>query len=303
MSLTFKVNGVKKSGSYSSGKYTLSYPCSSKETCYPYESEFPPGKYRFEVHGAAGGSTYPQYTAPGGLSTGTIVLKSLTHLYFYVGAKGVCTSTDLAYTTSVFGGGGRGKNGGNSAACSGGGSSDIRVSKSNLSYRIIVAGGSGGSGYDGNAANTDMIGGRGGGESGEKGEDGSSGNCVGGGPGTQTSGGSSPYNEVGVFGFGGNRTSNNGCGGGGGWFGGGAGGAALSAGGGGSGFVFTKSNSYSDLDSTYLLIEGKTEFGPTLNDGLIYVEYIGTFVQKAAYVIKHVGVSLASKFLSIFILC
>ena len=274
-SLTFTFRGSKIDIPIVDGKYYLSYPCdSNKETCFPYESDFPPGTYRFTVHGAGGGSYYSGYESPGGFSTGVLKLKEKTHLYFYVGAKGVCVSESYTKTTSVFGGGGNGYNGAGGKACSGGGASDVRVLKDSLNTRIIVSGGAGGTGY----WNKYMLGGKGGGESGTKGDDydSSSSSNVGGGPGNQTSGGTSPYNDRGVFGYGGNRSSSNGAGGGGGWFGGGAGGGSCdTAGGGGSGFIFTKLNSLIDLDSKFLLSENaETSIGSNTEDGKIYIEVL-----------------------------
>ena len=309
MVLSFTFQGKAKNVLFSSGKYKLSYPCSSKETCFPYESYFPAGKYHFEVHGAAGGSTNEAYTAAGGFSNGTILLKTQTHLYFYVGAKGVCKSNTPEYTTNVFGGGGKGRGteggkpyGHNSyVACSGGGASDIRIGKDLLSHRIIVAGGSGGYGYE----SKDNRGGDGGYESGTKGDDGNTnaGHCIGGGPGNQSSGGTSYVsNNAGAFGFGGNVTSGNGGGGGGGWFGGGASYGCESAGGGGSGFVFTKKNSRISLDSKYLLLEGETSFGTNKNDGFIYIQQIENLAKRAVKVIKNTGADLISKIFGIFLI-
>ena len=295
MVLSFTFEGKVKAVSFESGRYKLEYPCESKETCSPYESYFPAGKYRFEVHGAAGGSPEEEYISPGGFSSGTILLKNKTHLYFYIGAKGVCGTN----TPNVFGGGGRGQ------ACSGGGASDIRIGEDLLNHRIIVAGGSGGYGFETNH----HPGGKGGGESGTDGitslpnDAGYAYWCVGGGKGTQTSGGTSYYNDVGTFGYGGNKTRDNGSGGGGGWFGGGAGGGCLSGGGGGSGFVFVKINSNIKLDSKYFLLEGKTDFGTNKNDGFIYIEPMGGFFQKFVSVVKCNGSIFDSSFLYIFEIC
>ena len=254
---------------------TLTYPCQSKETCYPYEISFPAGKYRFSVYGAGGGTNYADYGSPGGFSTGVLALLETTKLYFYIGAKGECTTNQEKPTSNSFGGGGKGFGTGNGGypACSGGGASDVRVKKDNLKTRIIVAGGAGGSGFD-DFNHKNMKGGKGGGESGTKGEDYSSDPQIGGSPGTQTLGGSSPNNDAGTFGFGGNRSSSSGSGGGGGWFGGGAGGSVLSGGGGGSGFVFLSSDSNVELDKKYQLLSGKTEEGTNKDDGKIIIEII-----------------------------
>jgi hypothetical protein len=280
MTLSFTLNGVKQNINPQGGNYSLNYPCSSKTTCYHYESEFPPGKYSFNVYGAGGGSYINGYESPGGFSTGVLVLKQKTRLYFYVGAKGVCSSSDKAQTDSVFGGGGSGFNGiGSCRSCSGGGASDIRVIQNTLNHRVIVAGGAGGSGY----YNKYMFGGKGGGTSGTKGEICSSGN-IGGGPGNQTSGGES-VSQAGIFGYGANRTDANGGGGGGGWFGGGAAGpgaCGCTAGGGGSGFIFTQLNSLVYLNSSFLLLSGRTETntGNNVGDGRINIEVLEMIVQK-----------------------
>ena len=168
MPLTFTVNGEKKNVSNVGNRYTLTYPCSSKETCYPYESTLPSGLYRFDVYGAGGGSYISGNDSPGGYSTGFLYLKEATKLFFFVGAKGVCVETADTATSKVFGGGGNGRNGADGKACSGGGASDIRVVKDNLKTRIIVAGAAGGSGYwagGGESSNEHMIGGSGGGDS------------------------------------------------------------------------------------------------------------------------------------------
>jgi hypothetical protein len=279
MTLSFTLNGVKQNIIPQGGNYSLNYPCSSKTTCYPYESEFPPGNYSFNVYGAGGGSYINGYDSPGGFSTGVVVLKQKTRLYFYVGAKGLCSSTTSTQIAAVFGGGGSGFNGAVCYSCSGGGASDVRVLQNTINNRIIVAGGAGGTGY----YNKYMYGGKGGGSSGTKGGDYNSGSSsdIGGSPGTQTSGGASKY-QVGIFGYGGNKTYANGCGGGGGWYGGGAGGPGCSAGGGGSGFVFTQLNSLVYLNSSFLLLSGRTETdtGNNIGDGRIIIEVLGTITNE-----------------------
>jgi hypothetical protein len=282
MTLNFTLNGVKQSINPQGGNYSLNYPCSSKTTCYPYESEFPPGKYSFNVYGAGGGYYANGYDSPGGFSTGVLVLKQKTRLYFYVGAKGLCDTSSGGISGPVFGGGGSGHGhpGASCYGCSGGGASDIRVIQNTLNHRVIVAGGAGGSGYN----SKHMFGGKGGGTSGAHGENYSSGN-IGGGPGNQTSGGSSG-NQAGIFGYGGNKTFQNGAGGGGGWYGGGAAGGSgvcgCAAGGGGSGFIFTQLNPLVSLNSSFLLISGKTETntGNNIGDGRINIEILGIIIQK-----------------------
>ena len=276
MSFSFNFSDNQRNTPVVNRTVTLKYPCNDKETCSPYEASFPKGKYRFSVYGAGGGTYKEGYDSPGGFSTGVLLLSETTKLYFYIGAKGVCESTSQKATPNSFGGGGRGYNGvSGSSACSGGGASDVRIKKDNLKTRIIVAGGAGGTGYN-YWDKKNMKGGKGGGESGTKGEDSSSGVNVGGGPGNETSGGSSPFNDDGSFGFGGNRSQNNGCGGGGGWFGGGAGGIGVSAGGGGSGFVFLNADPNVELDKKYQLLSGRTEEGTNKDDGKIIIEIISS---------------------------
>jgi hypothetical protein len=282
MTLNFTLNGVKQNIIPQGGNYSLNYPCSSKTTCYPYESEFPPGNYSFNVYGGGGGRPTNGYDSPGGFSTGVLVLKQKTRLYFYVGAKCTCSTLSDGISDPSFGGGGSGHNhpGPTCYGCSGGGASDIRVLQNTLNHRVIVAGGAGGSGY----YDKHMFGGKGGGISGIKGENYDSGN-VAGGPGNQTSGGESRH-QIGIFGYGGNRTTANGCGGGGGWFGGGAagasGGCGCAAGGGGSGFIFTQLNSLVYLNSSFLLLSGRTETntGNNVGDGRINIEVLEMIVQK-----------------------
>jgi hypothetical protein len=275
MTLSFTLNGVKQNIVPQGGNYSLIYPCSSKTACYPYESDFPQGIYIFNVYGGGGGSYINGYDSPGGFSTGILSLKEKTHLYFYVGAKGLCSFTSGTQTDPVFGGGGSGHDHlGACYACSGGGASDIRILNNSLNNRIIVAGGAGGSGY----YNKYMIGGRGGGTSGIKGENYDSLN-PGGGPGTQTSGGTSKI-QGGIFGYGGNRTGENGAGGGGGWYGGGAGCGGCCAGGGGSGFIFTQLNPLVHLNSDFLLLSGRTETENNIGDGRINIEVLEITIQK-----------------------
>ena len=148
--------------------------------------------------------------------------------------------------------------------------------KDNLKTRIIVAGGAGGTGTA--TSGTINIGGKGGGRSGTKGQDSNS-NNPGGGPGNQASGGTSFSKEVGSFGFGGNRSSENGCGGGGGWFGGGSGNGGLAAGGGGSGFIFINEDPNIELDTRFQLISGQTEEGINTGDGKIIIDVLEISLQ------------------------
>ena len=179
--------------------------------------------------------------------------------------------------------------------CSGGGATDIRVIHDNLHTRIIVAGRAGGSGHFPLQKNEYNIGG--GGDSGIKGSDYGL-YHLGGGPGTQTSGGASQFNLVGTFGFGGNRTEVDGCGGG-------VGTNGLSGGGGGSGFVFVSPNSLVELDQKYRLHSGKTSLGSNKGDGYIIVEAlhraerVNSFCNKLPFLVS--SFFLTSNFLAVLL--
>ena len=104
----------------------------------PYEYEFSPGKYLFQLWGGSGGGLSPGY---GSFVSGVLYLRSQVRLYFYVGEKG-----QDGGSPTFNGGGSSGSKG-----SSGGGSSDIRLYNgswaniTSLKSRIIVASGGGGS--------------------------------------------------------------------------------------------------------------------------------------------------------------
>ena len=167
------------------------------------------------------------------------------------GGNGGTLSTTVAVTPgdvlNIYVGGTNGYNGGGIGGPSGGGATDIRLTNTALTDRILVAGGGGGSAInDGGGSGTGTgPGGLGGGTTG-----GTGGGDYGGLGGTQSAGGDSRgvnsfYTGMsGVLGVGGNAAAPNGNaggGGGGGYYGGGGGGATTprnqSAGGGGSSFA------------------------------------------------------------------
>ena len=206
-----------------------------------------PGKYKLEVWGAQGGNG-----GLGGYSSGQIDIIVETKVYIYVGGAG-------SYGVGGWNGGGGTSTGG---SYGGGGATDIREN-SNLSTRIIVAGGGGGmghsSGYGG--AGGGLIGGTGSGS-------GSYGEAYGG---TQTSGGATSsnrgsfYSTNGSFGQGGIGFGNSGGGGGGGWYGGG--GATHGGGAGGSGYVGN-------------LIDGVTYNGIRSGNGYAKITCISSYIKK-----------------------
>ena len=104
----------------------------------PFEYEFFPGQYLFELWGASGGGISPGY---GSFVSGILPIKEKLTLYFYIGQKGVNGNS------SSFNGGGKGCIYGSS----GGGATDVRLVKgewsefNSLKSRIIVAAGGGGS--------------------------------------------------------------------------------------------------------------------------------------------------------------
>ncbi|MCC0697558.1 glycine rich domain-containing protein [Clostridioides sp. ES-S-0048-02] len=203
----------------------------------------PPGKYKLECWGAAGGcaSGVPKDSGSrGGYTSGELTLKKETTLYVYVGQDGSDPS-NTGISGSFNGGGG-----GNVAK--GGGATDIRLNgytttqwdaSWSIPSRIIVAGGGGGvvQGY----VNGNAHGG------GEKGDNGFADTAYAYAPGgTQFNGGRGySGSQDGEFGYSTSVLPKNDVGGGGGWYGG-ASCASSTAnrlecnGGGGSGYVLTK---------------------------------------------------------------
>lgn len=158
-----------------------------------------PGIYLLEVWGAQGGSVDTTYSGGlGGYSKGYYKLTSTTSFNIYVGGAGGTSGV------GGYNGGGWGRS--YSKVGGGGGATDIRVSGTALSDRIIVAGGGGGT-YTGTNA------GKGGNGGGTSGGNGTASGVLGG---TQTSG-----NALGQGGGGVSATDDSyNAGGGGGYYGG-----------------------------------------------------------------------------------
>ncbi len=159
------------------------------------EIEILPGKYKFEVWGASGGNAKDNASkkgGAGGYSQREKIITEKTKAYIFVGG----TSTDPKIPG--FNGGGIG---GDNRTGAGGGATDIRIGGSELSNRVIVAGGGGGA-YSGNTRPGN--GGAGGGLEGIKGTIGNAG--------TQTTGHS--------LGVGQDSPGTANCGAGGGYYGG-----------------------------------------------------------------------------------
>ncbi|GKX28648.1 hypothetical protein SH1V18_11280 [Vallitalea longa] len=195
----------------------------SKGTVQTYTAPIS-GNYTLEVWGAQGGGTYG---GKGGYAKGEVTLTKGEVVNIYVGSQGsTYTGRDYGYGYGGYNGGGKGY--GDQTPSGGGGATDIRISGTALSNRVIVAGGGGGQGVSHSAS---YYGGAGGGSTGGSGGRGGSG-------GTQTSGYS-----LGQGGKGSSSVSSpdNG-GGGGGWYGGIGGARDEAGGGGGSGYIGGVSN-------------------------------------------------------------
>ena len=201
------------------------------------------GLYKIELWGAQGG-TVGEYSVggKGGYTVGEINLGQGEFLHAYVGGQGSFSKNKSVL--GGFNGGGASGYGSDTSGGSGGGATDIRMDGTELSNRIIIAGGGGGAGSKNDSSNLG-TGGAGGGVSGLLGA--YSTVSYNGNPGTSTSGGNAAtYNENvtllptnGVLGIGGNGGSYNdtygGGGGGAGYYGGG-GGVRYGTGAGGSGY-------------------------------------------------------------------
>ena len=202
------------------------------------------GSYLFELWGASGGEDAKSNTSnvggKGGYSSGKLNLNSGDIIYILVGQHGVDTSTGIPAPGGFNGGGNNQRYGG-----SGGGASDIRINGTELTNRIIVAGGGGGA-YGGSLAGN-------GGDGGGFGENGTTGTG-----GTQSSGG----NGGGILGVGGfSNLSNSGGAGGGGYYGGGAANSSWGSGGGGSSYVGG-------------VLEGNTTSGVNEGNGLVVITVV-----------------------------
>ena len=281
--------------------YILKYPCEesgNQSHCVPYESFFPKGIYIVKCYGASGGSasrvSNNVYGGKGGYSEGVIRLNKPTKLFFFIGGKGV-DGENFKESLGGYNGGGiggkecDGASDGRGTAGGGGGATDIRRDQEDLNSRIIVAGGGGGAATsqpltDGYLTN----GGYGGGLEGESTNNTNSNYGKGAEGGKQDDSGGKAYNQRGatngIFGYGGNGSTNYnawpGGGGGGGWYGGGGGSSSQDhghgwggAGAGGSGYL-------SDI-----VMKGQTINGSVIgNIGSGYIEIIA-FPEFSSYIV------------------
>jgi Glycine rich protein len=198
----------------------------------------------FVLFGAAGAPVAPMPGGGGAYMIATLPATAGQTFYLYVGAGGSIGSS----------GGWNGGGAGTSTSSSGGDASDVRTGGTDLSDRVLVAGGGGGAGICGTA-----VAGAGGG--GPTGANASA--PLGGGGGSQSVGGV-PGNFGGIaggLGFGGAGGGCGGGGGGGGYYGGGGGGGnaigpAAGGGGGGSSFVSSLATGVTNQQGTTSLGEG-----------------------------------------------
>lgn len=229
------------------------------------------GTYKLECWGAQGGpSTRYSTIGKGGYSVGVLTLNSKHIIYVNVGGQGSCgtTSSGWQIISGGFNGGG-GLRTYNRAVSSGGGASDIRLDKSSLYTRLIVAGGGGGTGQGAG------VNGHGGGTTGVGNSVAASTGVVRTGYDDRTSiaasqlfggdchvyqnyGQEATYSTAGSFGLGSfyysdHRANTSAGGGGGGWYGGGT--SNHTAGAGGSGWVYTEATYTYWADNS---VEGKT---------------------------------------------
>lgn len=109
------------------------------------------------LEGAQGGSDFATSANYGGKLTATLAVSPGGVLSLWVGGQ-------AANESGGFNGGGAGDNGGRG----GGGATDVRFGGSDLTDRILVAGGGGGAGYWASAS-LEVVGGQGGGETGGNG--------------------------------------------------------------------------------------------------------------------------------------
>jgi len=231
------------------GNYSYSYSATCNivsDLAFDYTGSvqtviLPAGIYRLEVWGAQGGNSSSYTGGLGGYSAGTYTASGRVTLYIYVGGSGQSDSRtnsgSYTWKNGGYNGGGNSMSDGGSGG--GGGATDIRTG-TDLSTRIIVAGGGGGAGWESNGFS-------GGGFQGTS----SSGTYLApgfaGGGGSQTIGGQpaasfTAYNSIiptaGSLGQGGIGvgSSSGGGAGGGGYYGGGGSGYSIGAGG-GSGYI------------------------------------------------------------------
>lgn len=242
----------------------------------------PPGVYRIEAYGAAGGygarsRSYASYCKPGkgGYAKGTVSLAQQTTFYIHVGGKpDDVTSSSSTSRSGGYNGGGSGR-----YYCGlGGGATHMATSSGLLNTlendkeSVLIVGGGGG-GSTAYSASYYGAGGDGGGLEGDAGTyKGSANTTYAGQGGTQTAGGakatstSQTYGNAGSFGQGGSVTKAGSSyatsAGGGGWYGGGAAGGNEGGGGGGSSYM------RSDLTDT------ETTSGQRSGNGLLTITVI-----------------------------
>ena len=76
---SFPLNLSKNAVIYKHRKVIFSYPCESKDDCFPYEITLKPGIYKFECWGAGDSLVYGSYTS------GIITFLNEIKLYLYIG--------------------------------------------------------------------------------------------------------------------------------------------------------------------------------------------------------------------------
>ena len=96
----------------------------------------------FVVEGAQGGNSGQLNSGYGGRLSGTLFVTNGTTLNLYVGGQGAITNP----STGGWNGGGKASFSSDVPGGTGGGASDIRIGGTNVTNRVIVAGGGGGAG-------------------------------------------------------------------------------------------------------------------------------------------------------------
>ena len=240
------------------------------------------GLYKIEVWGAQGG-TVGNYAigGKGGYTVGQINLAQGSKLFAYVGGQGSFEKNKSV--AGGYNGGGASGYGSDTSGGSGGGASDIRQDGTELSNRIIIAGGGGGAGSKNDSSNLG-TGGAGGGISGLLGAYSTA--SYNGQPGTNESGGSSAtYNTnvttlptsgtLGLGGNGGSYADTYGGGGGGAGYYGGGGGVRYGTGAGGSGYCGNMLNCTTyDGTSTFVSPSGLTNETGHSGNGTVKITLI-----------------------------
>ena len=150
----------------------IPYPCEKSYECSLYSLVLAPGVYHIKLCAGNGGvlASYfvegykaPDYPYAGGCSSGNIVFHEMTPIYLYIGGKGAYGERENQ-NERQHGGYNGGARGNKVDSCSGGGgATDIRVEKSDVFHRILVAGGGGGGDDLYEIDNNDGKGGPGGG--------------------------------------------------------------------------------------------------------------------------------------------